>query len=326
MRATIPLGSVALAMGRAGLSIFPVWPGQKRPATKNGLHAASSSPVHIRRWWGKIPHANIGVACHPSRLVVVDCDAGKPWPLDGPQPDGVCDGADVLQLLAEQHADPGLLFRGVTALTPSGGMHLYFRAPEGVAVQCSVRRLGPWLDVRAVGGYVVAPFSSTPAGHYRPVLGWEAVVSADADGDFQPVANPSMDRILLDPPPLPDWLLDLLVESVEPERSEGPFDRLLRALDATAISDSGAWAASALTKECQAVAAAVEGTRNDTLNRAAFSIGTIVGAGLLGEHETTSALLTAAATCGLPESEAVLCIRSGMRAGTANPRDITGVP
>jgi hypothetical protein len=322
---TIPMGSVAGAMAGAGLHIFPVLAAQKRPATRNGLKAATTDQATIRRWWQANPDFNIGISCGPSRLVVIDCDAGKPWPADDDPPQGVQDGADVLQLLADEHDDQDLLFRdgAVTVATPSGGLHLYFQAPAGRVVKSSAGRLGPWLDVRAAGGYVVAPFSSTPAGHYRPVQGWRRVVVTDASVDFEPIGVPSMDRLTLTPPPLPGWLAGLLA----PRQDDPPsiYDRLLRALDAKPVGNGSAWAMGALARESTAVAQAAVGTRNDVLNRASFALGQLVGAGLLTEAEVVSTLHAAAATAGLEPSEAEACVRSGLRAGKANPRDVTGI-
>jgi hypothetical protein len=85
----------------------------------------------------------------------------------------------------------------------------------------------------------------------------------------------------------------------------------------------GAYAATALVNECQAVATATEGTRNDTLNRAAHAVGTLVGAGALDEQTACLNLQAAARQCGLPEEEARKTIASGLSAGKAEPRDLS---
>ena len=79
--------------------------------------------------------------------------------------------------------------------TPSGGLHLYFRHPEQ-HVRTGIR-VAPGLDVKAAGGYVVAP----------PSVG--------ANGEpYEWVVSPQ-DADLADPPA---WLMALL----EQERSKGP--------------------------------------------------------------------------------------------------------
>ncbi len=42
------------------------------------------------------------------------------------------------------------------AHTPSGGLHIYFDL-QGRGIRCSAGKLGRGLDVRADGGYVIAP-------------------------------------------------------------------------------------------------------------------------------------------------------------------------
>ena len=63
-----------------------------------------------------------------------------------------------------------------------------------------------------------------------------------------------------------------------------------------------------------------EGSRNDRLNRAAFSLGTLVGAGALRRAEAEGALLSAAAVAGLPPAEAARTVASGLDAGAERPR------
>jgi hypothetical protein len=60
-----------------------------------------------------------------------------------------------------------------------------------------------------------------------------------------------------------------------------------------------AWARAALANECEAVATAQPGTRNDALNTAAFNLFQIVHGGGLDEQEVRDRLFEAARTCGL---------------------------
>ena len=76
----------------------------------------------------------------------------------------------------------------------------------------------------------------------------------------------------------------------------------------------------ALHGEALRVAGTREGTRNDTLNRAAFALGQLVASGLLPELSVITALADAAAHAGLPERETRRTIRSGMTAGSRRPR------
>lgn len=78
-----------------------------------------------------------------------------------------------------------------------------------------------------------------------------------------------------------------------------------------------AYMGAALVGETRRVAMAPQGARNDTLNKAAFSLATIPD---LHESVIEGALLSAAIAAGLPESEASATIDSGITAGRKNPR------
>src|SRR5947209_20421244 len=86
-RAEPGLQSCALAAADLGWHVFPCAPGSKRPALKdNWQDLATTDPDRIRCWWGRQPY-NIGIACRPSGLVVIDLDAEGPSG-DGPSRDG----------------------------------------------------------------------------------------------------------------------------------------------------------------------------------------------------------------------------------------------
>jgi Bifunctional DNA primase/polymerase, N-terminal len=274
-----PLGS-ALAAADAGWHVFPCAPGSKRPALReNWQDLATTDGTRIRAWWARQPY-NIGIACGPSGLVVIDLDVALT--------DGPVSGADALERLCRAHGQryPADTY---TVDTPSGGSHLYFTA-RPTPVRNSAGRLGPLIDVRADGGYVVGEGSRVGRRGYV------------ARGDFLPLALP-----------LPAWIARLLNQ--EPALPEA--GRPLPALDRT---QARAYALAAFREETRRVAEARVGTRNDTLNRAAFSLGQLVAAGLIPPLPVMTGLVGAAARAGLPEDEARRTIRSGMAAGARKPR------
>lgn len=139
---TKELYKAARVLARADQPVFPCHPlGEraKAPLTKNGLHDASIDPEQIKRWWTTHRAAAIGM---PTGIIwdVLDVDTK-----------GEVDGRGHLPYLQ----DLGLL-NGCkrVARTPSGGWHLYFPAATGITNKASAS-LG--LDVRALGGYVLAP-------------------------------------------------------------------------------------------------------------------------------------------------------------------------
>lgn len=89
---------------------------------------------------------------------------------------------------------------------------------------------------------------------------------------------------------------------------------------AAPTSDTERWAAAALTAECEKVRTTTEGSRNDALNTAAFSLGQIVGGCGLDETIVVDALTHAGRTAGLEPGEIAATIRSGIAAGARTPR------
>jgi hypothetical protein len=158
-----------------------------------------------------------------------------------------------------------------------------------VRVRNSAGRLGPLIDVRADGGYVIGAGSR---------IGGRAYTARDQ--------RP--------PVPLPAWLGAVLAGDPAPAAGVRPGP-------APAGRRSTAYAMAALREETRLVATARQGTRNDTLNRAAFSLGQLAAAGLLPPLAVATALSGAAERAGLPAGEARRTIRSGMTAGAGKPRD-----
>lgn len=72
------------------------------------------------------------------------------------------------------------------------------------------------------------------------------------------------------------------------------------------------------------IKAAPEGVRNATLNAKAFAAGRQVGLNKLARSDAERRLLKAALEAGLDEHESIATIASGLAAGIAKPRDLTG--
>ncbi len=78
----------------------------------------------------------------------------------------------------------------------------------------------------------------------------------------------------------------------------------------------------ALEGETRLVSAAPEGTRNDTLNKAAVSLGQLVAGGELDHGTVQAGLLSAALSAGLPERKSLKTIESGLKGGAKSPRTV----
>lgn len=82
------------------------------------------------------------------------------------------------------------------------------------------------------------------------------------------------------------------------------------------------YARAALRGEVLTLASTPTGSRNEHLNKSAFALGQLVGAGLLSEGEVISELSGAAGNTGLDTEEISKTIMSGLEAGRQHPRDI----
>jgi hypothetical protein len=260
--------------------VFPCLPGDKRPAIDRWEQRASVGARHIGAAWDeRYAGHNIGIATGPSALVVLDLDTHGTLPLGWRDEPGIVDGQDVLATLAERAGQdwPHTL----TVRTPSGGRHLYFWAPAGIEIRNSAGKVGPMVDVRACGGYVVGAGSVTPAGEY-----------VELDGFAEPA-------------PLPPWLLTLIFPPPSPSVfRDGP------------LVHAGSMP-TRLRGVVQAVLDSEPGTRNGRLHWAACRAAEMVSNGQLDRSAAEALLLEAALEAGLRggEREARLTIASGLRNG-----------
>jgi hypothetical protein len=150
----------ALALARRGMAVFPCRVRGKEPATYHGVKDATKDQNIIRGWWHGDPEFNIGLATGtPSGVFAIDID-----------------GIDAETELHKLEAEHGLLPPTVESIT-GRGRHLLFQMPADLKITNSAGKIGPGLDVRGTGGYVLAPPSIHPSG--RPYV-W----SVDSNSSF----------------------------------------------------------------------------------------------------------------------------------------------
>jgi Bifunctional DNA primase/polymerase, N-terminal len=263
-----------------GFKIFPVVPGRKLPLIAAWQKAASDDLEAITTWSAKWPDANIGIATGVmSGVIVIDID----------MKDGK-DGQATLDTLAKQGK---VLPPSPIALTPSGGRHRFFRAVTGIrnAVQVNKagRGLGSGLDVRADGGFVVAPPSALVK-----------CVANDA-GRYRWLVPPMTTNF----PRLPDWATKLLLPRpplprppFTPDRRDGDIEPLARF-----------------------VAGSPQGERNNRLYWAACRARELVARRVISEASAVRRLSEAAAAAGLvgPDAPGALrTILSALKPGASN--------
>lgn len=157
----------------------------KHPRTDHGLKDATTSPESIAAWWGRWPVANIAVATGtPCWVLDIDCKNGKRGDL-------------VLEALERER---GMLPATLQARSQSGGRHYFFRGQAGVAN--STDRLGPGVDVRGAGGYIIVEpsrISGTYAFEDWEALGGGAPELAPAPGWLLAAVMGSVERVKADP-------------------------------------------------------------------------------------------------------------------------------
>ncbi|MEV0693862.1 bifunctional DNA primase/polymerase [Streptomyces sp. NPDC050388] len=338
---------------RQGWPVLPLTPGRKTPAANcdacrrpghtvdgcacraagrwcHSFRAATLDTELISQWWAINPHFGVGVACGPANLVVIDIDAHQDRhlpPRDRLLPGigisehvdlaGVTTGFHTLAILAALAGQPTPAQDATTlrVRTPSGGMHVWYRATDSRCWQCSTgstggRALAWQVDVRAHGGYIIAPGTTTPAGTYTAI------------------------GTVRRPAPLPAWLAADLERTGHapaarpPAPRPGPSRARQAVIEAGGGRDRAGRVLTGVLTDVAACGAVAEGAGfTDKLNRAAFTAGGLVAGGHISyevAHETL--LQTAELARPGQQRRAAQIIRSGMDAGSRHPLHLEGRP
>jgi RecA-family ATPase len=154
---------VALEVAKRGFHVFPLVPGEKVPAIKEWPDEASRDKDKIANWWKRNPEANVGICTNRFKddkaLVVIDVDKKHDK-----------NGYEVLRELADSG---NRLVSTLAVKTPSGGKHLYYSVDRGKNIRSGADVLGVGVDIRADGGFVVAPGSKVNGTKYEVELNEE---------------------------------------------------------------------------------------------------------------------------------------------------------
>ncbi|MDH6107817.1 hypothetical protein P3T36_006429 [Kitasatospora sp. MAP12-15] len=296
----------------------------------HGFHAATLDPQLIDTWWTANPFFGVAVSCGPAGLVVIDVDAhhqsvpARDRVLPGiPIGDtvdlhGLASGFHTLALLAALRGqpDPSGDENTLRVRTPSGGLHIWYlggNRPWLSSAGSGTNRALAWqVDVRAGGGYIIAPGTVTDAGSYSAI---------------GPCRRPA---------PLPDWLAEELARTghLETPRPAHPTAPVVPPRGRQAVVAAGGHrdgASRALAGVLAAVADCAmlpEGAAfSEKLNRAAFTAGGLVAAGYLTAGDAEQALLeTAAGARPGQDRRCAQIVRSGMNAGARRPLHPGGRP
>ena len=173
----------ALRYARQGFEVFPLAPDSKKPTKgSHGLSDATSDTAQVEEWRREFPCANIGLRTGPgSGICAVDLD-----PLKG--------GFETERLLrSEGKTWPETPLQR----TRSGGRHIILQYHPLLVTGSN--RLGPGIDFRGAGGYIVAAPSVVEGKRYS-WLCW-------------PPAGPA---------PVPAWLVNDLAAEAAKKRADKP--------------------------------------------------------------------------------------------------------
>ena len=230
-----------------GYRVFPCAPLSKLPITPHGYKDATTDLAQILDWWHERPQANIGLATGKG-ILVADLDIPKNW--------------------------TRTVLNPPRCITPNSGFHLYFQ----VNGRCptTAGKIGPGIDTRGDGGYVIVPPSRLSNGRYEWI--------EDLDGNI---------------PLLPTEIATRLTEKhytiLPGDTTRNGHAELSYALGRLVLSSPG--------------------TRNDTLFRCALRIGGMVQSGILDRDYAFQSLTNTAVLIGLTSLEVSRTIESGFRRG-----------
>jgi hypothetical protein len=229
----------------------------------HGFYAATTDPDRLRAMLHTMPGGMLAMRTGAaSGIVVADID-----PDHGGQ------------------VDPDLMPPTATVVTGSGGWHLWYRHPGGY-VPCSQSRIGPGIDIRADGGYVVIPPSVHPRTHhpYR----WSST--------RRPITE----------------MAGGLVEACQPPRPT-PCPSTTRAQPNTRSTPVITRPDKLLAAHLDAVRNAPPGRRRNTLYGAARGVARMVSEGALDQAEAVAVLETVGREAGQEDRKVRAAIAGGFR-------------
>jgi hypothetical protein len=287
--------AAALSLAAAGLPVFPAGP-DKRPLLAGWQEKATTEEEQIRKWWGTHPAAVPAIVVGRAGLVVIDCDRHP----------GGNDGVKAFNTLLRVNG--GDLADVPMTRTARGGAHLFFQQLKGNPLGNARGELPDGIDVRGVGGFVIAPGAVLPNGQsWRPINGTPLLAQAFKTGTI---------------PEVPQWLANVIRRNRKPN-GQGIAPSLADMPSADSSVRGEAYAAAALDGSVAELSAAPTGKRNEMLNAMAFRLGRMIARDWINEETVADALLGACdANRYLREHghrATMKTIQSGIEAGRKEP-------
>lgn len=295
----------------------------------HGVRAATTDPDRLSDWWTTEPRAVPGIAAGPSGLCLIDIDTGhddlpddlatgllpgidlsaedipaEAWS-DGAR---FRDGRDSLSLLAWLRARTNSwpqdeAHRPVATATPSGGRHLWYRAPapnlRQVIAKKNQNALAWQVDIKAGWSYGIAPGARASAGLYKPLRGDLAHVGA-----------------------MPEWLATEVIRVASQAPPTRPHAPTPTPRPMTSTSRAGAYIDAVLGNGIRDLAGLRDG-RKAALAALAYKLGGLIAGAGLDWATTESALVDAGIGVGLTSAVATRTVTRSMSNGRSRPLGIS---
>lgn len=255
-----------------GWRLHPSSRSSRAACIKGAAEAATSDLDQLARWSREFPGCNWRAVMEGSGVWALDVDA--------PGPDHDADGITALTGLVARHGP--LPARPMTR-SGGGGFALFFRH-DGEPISGKTGIPEPGIDPRRGRLTVTVP----PSVHHRTGYRYRWI-------------TPPWE---MSPPPAPGWLLRLVAPSPPPICASPHL--------AAGGLPGRPYAVAALRRAVEQVAVAPAGQRNDTLNRAAWSVARFISGGLLQPSETAEALAHAGLVAGLDRREVQQTLASAL--------------
>ena len=259
-----------------GWRLHPASQYSRAACIKDATELATCDLNQLDRWSWEFPGCGWRVVMQGSGIWALDIDV--------PGADHVADGAKALADLVAVH---GPLPPGPTTRSGGGGSAIFFSHTDEPIIG-KTGTPAPGLDPRRGRQTVTVPPSIHP--RRRQPYSW---LLAPWD---------------VSPPPAPPWLLRLVVSPAAAPVAGGPARLAERS------QMSRRYVEAALRDATIRVATALEGQRNDTLNREVFAMLRFVADGSLDAADVALAMAQAGRQAGLEQPEIQSTLTSALRA------------
>lgn len=277
-------GRIALIHARSGRPIFP--------SSGEGERVKTPLVGSWKRWATTVEERILAFwNLNPDALPTFDLEGAGLIVIDA---DNHGDGPDGVAILEEICAANDYDIDAGPWVKSPHGMHLYFLAPADSKLRNGPNRFPRGVEVKTAGGCIIAPGTRMPNGDEYVLHGRLEAASV-----------------------LPPFFQAFGGRQLEYERAPALVSASVGERRVVAYADT------AFEQELKILRQTPHG-RNEQLNRSAFNIGQMVGAGWIGESEAIEGLKQAASDNGYIEKDgigaAMSSIRSGLVAGRMSPR------